>query len=155
MGTLAYSTTWKSILFLFPKAKPFVNSDPELFIPAFTWPPFFPFLQTIKRLDTYSFVFHTNFFVPTHKGRSRMCLAPSYLLPEGTLATRWHRHILRAPAIVETRRQGLPGPVVPATDSKLQQCICSPTTHPGSFRCRYHHAEYVWGCRNSQAVKLS
>ncbi|KAL5768861.1 hypothetical protein ACOSP7_015407 [Xanthoceras sorbifolium] len=27
-----------------------------------------------------------------------------------------------------------------------KQCVCSPTTHPGSFRCRHHHAaEYVWG----------
>uniref|UniRef100_A0A7N0T7V7 Uncharacterized protein n=1 Tax=Kalanchoe fedtschenkoi TaxID=63787 RepID=A0A7N0T7V7_KALFE len=23
-------------------------------------------------------------------------------------------------------------------------CICSPTKHPGSFRCRQHKAEYVW-----------
>ncbi|KAL8223377.1 hypothetical protein R6Q57_018854 [Mikania cordata] len=26
-------------------------------------------------------------------------------------------------------------------------CLCSPTTHPGSFRCRNHHTEYVWGGR--------
>ncbi|TQD99651.1 hypothetical protein C1H46_014787 [Malus baccata] len=26
-----------------------------------------------------------------------------------------------------------------------QWCLCSPTQHPGSFRCRQHHAEYVWG----------
>ncbi|KAK9715320.1 hypothetical protein RND81_06G156800 [Saponaria officinalis] len=25
-------------------------------------------------------------------------------------------------------------------------CLCSPTSHPGSFRCRYHHADYEW-CR--------
>ncbi|KAJ4708419.1 Ly-6/neurotoxin-like protein [Melia azedarach] len=25
-----------------------------------------------------------------------------------------------------------------------KQCVCSPTRHPGSFRCRLHHAEYVW-----------
>lgn len=29
----------------------------------------------------------------------------------------------------------------------IKQCVCSPTRHPGSFRCRHHHAEYVWGCR--------
>ncbi|CAA0834628.1 Ubiquitin-60S ribosomal protein L40-1 [Striga hermonthica] len=23
-------------------------------------------------------------------------------------------------------------------------CVCSPTNHPGSFRCRYHHGEYQW-----------
>ncbi|KAH7865500.1 hypothetical protein Vadar_007465 [Vaccinium darrowii] len=29
----------------------------------------------------------------------------------------------------------------------VKQCICSPTRHPGSFRCRHHHAEYEWGRR--------
>ncbi|KAL8250157.1 hypothetical protein R6Q59_033850 [Mikania micrantha] len=24
-----------------------------------------------------------------------------------------------------------------------KQCLCSPTLHPGSFRCRHHHSEYV------------
>lgn len=27
------------------------------------------------------------------------------------------------------------------------QCICSPTIHPGSFRCRHHHADYKWVAR--------
>lgn len=26
----------------------------------------------------------------------------------------------------------------------VKQCICSPTIHPGSFRCRRHHADYKW-----------
>ncbi|GFS41001.1 hypothetical protein Acr_00g0071660 [Actinidia rufa] len=26
----------------------------------------------------------------------------------------------------------------------LKRCVCSPTRHPKSFRCRYHHDEYVW-----------
>ncbi|KVI06003.1 hypothetical protein Ccrd_015676 [Cynara cardunculus var. scolymus] len=25
-----------------------------------------------------------------------------------------------------------------------KQCLCSPTVHPGSFRCRHHHSKYVW-----------
>ncbi|KAK4798787.1 hypothetical protein SAY86_031113 [Trapa natans] len=25
-----------------------------------------------------------------------------------------------------------------------KQCICSPTGHAGSFRCRHHQREYVW-----------
>lgn len=30
----------------------------------------------------------------------------------------------------------------------VKQCVCSPTRHPGSFRCRQHHASgYVWGGR--------
>ncbi|KAJ4846403.1 hypothetical protein Tsubulata_006028 [Turnera subulata] len=31
--------------------------------------------------------------------------------------------------------------------SSIKNCLCSPTRHPGSFRCRYHHADYVWGGR--------
>ncbi|PPS10178.1 hypothetical protein GOBAR_AA10458 [Gossypium barbadense] len=29
----------------------------------------------------------------------------------------------------------------------MKWCMCSPTKHPGSFRCRHHHADYVWGGR--------
>lgn len=26
----------------------------------------------------------------------------------------------------------------------VRVCLCSPTNHPGSFRCRQHHGEYQW-----------
>ncbi|TKY44651.1 hypothetical protein E2542_SST30928 [Spatholobus suberectus] len=26
----------------------------------------------------------------------------------------------------------------------VKRCVCSPSQHPGSFRCRLHHGEYVW-----------
>ncbi|GAU48792.1 hypothetical protein TSUD_141100 [Trifolium subterraneum] len=26
----------------------------------------------------------------------------------------------------------------------VKRCMCSPSQHPGSFRCRQHHGEYVW-----------
>lgn len=26
-----------------------------------------------------------------------------------------------------------------------KKCVCSTTTHPGSFRCRYHRSGYKWG----------
>ncbi|GLT98590.1 hypothetical protein SLE2022_160890 [Rubroshorea leprosula] len=29
----------------------------------------------------------------------------------------------------------------------IKQCVCSPSRHPGSFKCRHHHAEYVWSGR--------
>ncbi|KAJ7969625.1 Ly-6/neurotoxin-like protein [Quillaja saponaria] len=32
-------------------------------------------------------------------------------------------------------------------EALIKRCLCSPTQHPGSFRCRQHHAEYVWGGR--------
>uniref|UniRef100_A0A2N9G183 Uncharacterized protein n=1 Tax=Fagus sylvatica TaxID=28930 RepID=A0A2N9G183_FAGSY len=25
-----------------------------------------------------------------------------------------------------------------------KHCLCSPTRHPGSFRCRYHRSKYIW-----------
>nr|KYP49330.1 hypothetical protein KK1_028968 [Cajanus cajan] len=28
--------------------------------------------------------------------------------------------------------------------ASVKRCVCSPSQHPGSFRCRLHHAEYVW-----------
>ncbi|KAK9268872.1 hypothetical protein L1049_000637 [Liquidambar formosana] len=32
-----------------------------------------------------------------------------------------------------------------------KQCVCSPTRHPGSFRCKHHHGEYVWGGQVTRA----
>ncbi|CAI0389944.1 unnamed protein product [Linum tenue] len=34
----------------------------------------------------------------------------------------------------------------------MRWCVCSPTTHPGSFRCRYHRAVYVWGAAASRSM---
>ena len=36
-------------------------------------------------------------------------------------------------------------------EEKRKVCLCSPTTHPGSFRCRFHHEDYVW----CSSMKLS
>ncbi|KAJ4959422.1 hypothetical protein NE237_026533 [Protea cynaroides] len=33
---------------------------------------------------------------------------------------------------------------LPSSSSSTKQCVCSPTRHPGSFRCRQHHADYEW-----------
>ncbi|KAJ1437953.1 hypothetical protein SESBI_03380 [Sesbania bispinosa] len=32
-----------------------------------------------------------------------------------------------------------------------QRCVCSPSQHPGSFRCRQHQAKYVWRSRTEQS----
>ncbi|KGN65356.1 hypothetical protein Csa_020011 [Cucumis sativus] len=32
-------------------------------------------------------------------------------------------------------------------ESGKRRCLCSPTRHPGSFRCRLHRNEYVWVAR--------
>ncbi|KAL9443533.1 hypothetical protein AB3S75_016822 [Citrus x aurantiifolia] len=36
----------------------------------------------------------------------------------------------------------------------IKQCVCSPTTHPGSFRCRHHQAQCECdGSENSSALE--
>lgn len=45
-----------------------------------------------------------------------------------------------AGASVRIRLEGGGG----ASGGVTKQCVCSPTRHPGSFRCRYHHTEYKW-----------
>ncbi|RWR77422.1 hypothetical protein CKAN_00590900 [Cinnamomum micranthum f. kanehirae] len=32
----------------------------------------------------------------------------------------------------------------PENVTTSKPCICSPTNHPGSFRCRHHHSSYEW-----------
>ncbi|KMT03055.1 hypothetical protein BVRB_8g196170 [Beta vulgaris subsp. vulgaris] len=78
-----------------------------------------------------------------------MCLKAGFPLPslEG-LATRTRTYPFRPPRLaVELTRN--PQPTV---DTRVdgggvrnkKVCLCSPTRHPGSFRCRYHHRDYVW-----------
>lgn len=35
----------------------------------------------------------------------------------------------------------------------MKRCVCSPSQHPGSFRCRQHQAKYVW--RNNRTEQSS
>ncbi|CAK9174616.1 unnamed protein product [Ilex paraguariensis] len=37
----------------------------------------------------------------------------------------------------------------------MNQCVCSPTRHPGSFKCRHHHTEYKWVGRLGAKPRLS
>ncbi|KAL3840903.1 hypothetical protein ACJIZ3_025494 [Penstemon smallii] len=34
-------------------------------------------------------------------------------------------------------------------------CLCSPTNHPGSFRCRKHHGQYQWVSRLGSKLSYS
>ncbi|KAI3992481.1 hypothetical protein MKX01_022572 [Papaver californicum] len=62
--------------------------------------------------------------------------------------------------IREALRRGHPDdqPVVSTTTTtstmKVQYCLCSPTQHPGSFRCRHHQNEYQWGTNNNARNRL-
>ncbi|CAK7334946.1 unnamed protein product [Dovyalis caffra] len=36
----------------------------------------------------------------------------------------------------------------------IKQCLCSPTRHPGSFRCKHHRSDYVWRGRIRRKKQL-
>lgn len=46
------------------------------------------------------------------------------------------------PAAVETEVGAAVGHRAGGGEKKM--CVCSPSTHPRSFKCRYHHHEYQW-----------
>ncbi|GLJ26267.1 hypothetical protein SUGI_0504850 [Cryptomeria japonica] len=39
--------------------------------------------------------------------------------------------------------------------SRRNLCVCSPSAHAGSFRCRLHRSSYVWGRRRSLSTPRS
>nr|GMC74889.1 hypothetical protein POPTR_006G159300 [Ipomoea batatas]GMC77543.1 hypothetical protein POPTR_006G159300 [Ipomoea batatas]GMD23968.1 hypothetical protein POPTR_006G159300 [Ipomoea batatas]GME00651.1 hypothetical protein POPTR_006G159300 [Ipomoea batatas] len=45
------------------------------------------------------------------------------------------------------RARVVPGGARAVSNGAMKHCLCSPTNHPGSFRCRLHHKEYKWGCQ--------
>ena len=77
-----------------------------------------------------------------------MCYPGANLEP---LAKRRGCPVLRAPQAVEATGGG-GGGGRGGRGGMLKQCVCSPTSHPGSFRCRHHQAEYVWRGRVIQAA---
>uniref|UniRef100_A0A1J3CEJ2 Uncharacterized protein n=1 Tax=Noccaea caerulescens TaxID=107243 RepID=A0A1J3CEJ2_NOCCA len=36
-----------------------------------------------------------------------------------------------------------------------KKCVCSPSKHPRSFKCRYHHHEYQWLPSSSSSTSPS
>lgn len=52
------------------------------------------------------------------------------------------------PAVVLVAGQGHGG-----EDGSTKQCVCSPSKHPGSFRCRHHQAKYVWRSKTIKQEK--
>ncbi|GLT98588.1 hypothetical protein SLE2022_160870 [Rubroshorea leprosula] len=41
---------------------------------------------------------------------------------------------------------------VPAANPSFGQCVCSPSTHPGSFRCRFHRSKSSAWLKRSKSV---
>ncbi|KNA06885.1 hypothetical protein SOVF_176980 [Spinacia oleracea] len=81
-----------------------------------------------------------------------MCHKAGFPLPslEGLVTMRTtERYILRRPPplMVEpaVNQQQVAADVAAGGGGERRRvCLCSPTSHPGSFRCRYHHSDYVW-----------
>ncbi|CAL5327750.1 hypothetical protein CsSME_00007541 [Camellia sinensis var. sinensis] len=64
---------------------------------------------------------------------------------------RGRRLVFPATTTVEVVNQEPPPPIEVVAETAgrgggdMKQCVCSPTRHPGSFRCRQHHAaQYEW-----------
>ncbi|GFP88884.1 hypothetical protein PHJA_001032100 [Phtheirospermum japonicum] len=62
-----------------------------------------------------------------------MCYPGSYF-QEAYHSTGSHRRL-----VAPVRREAEDGGCV-----SKEVCVCSPTSHPGSFRCRRHRVEYQW-----------
>lgn len=72
------------------------------------------------------------------------------------LNARWHVFFRGAPIVVDTAAGQEPAAAGQARggvsgggessgdDGSIKHCVCSPSQHPGSFRCRQHQAKYVW-----------
>ncbi|KAF6176317.1 hypothetical protein GIB67_011106 [Kingdonia uniflora] len=46
--------------------------------------------------------------------------------------------------------------VVNSSSPKQGQCLCSPTTHPGSFRCRFHRSlSSTWTLKRSKSMSTN
>uniref|UniRef100_I1PMJ9 Uncharacterized protein n=1 Tax=Oryza glaberrima TaxID=4538 RepID=I1PMJ9_ORYGL len=77
-----------------------------------------------------------------------MCHPGLPLLPPGCEVKR-----RRAPPVA---RVGSPPPVPrreqPHQAQPHHYCVCSPTAHRGSFRCRWHRRGYEWGAGRRRSV---
>ncbi|KAF8393354.1 hypothetical protein HHK36_021597 [Tetracentron sinense] len=91
------------------------------------------------------------FVVFVYYREEKMCHPglPSVSFREFAMQGRWFA--LQAPLVVEAVAvaPGAQTVVVGAASGggSSKQCLCAPTRHPGSFRCRHHHGEYEWGGR--------
>ncbi|EOY30820.1 Uncharacterized protein TCM_037899 [Theobroma cacao] len=79
-----------------------------------------------------------------------MCYASVPSVGKQGLVAQRRWFVLQASMMAAARhapRAGVARETGGAGSTSMKQCLCSPTKHPGSFRCRHHHAEYVWGGR--------
>ncbi|KAJ6435359.1 hypothetical protein OIU84_000534 [Salix udensis] len=87
----------------------------------------------------------------------RLCylVRPWFRLSEGTWSCIDGGSFSQA---AETETEHAPAEVAATAGSggagSTKKCLCSPTRHPGSFRCRHHRSDYVWGGRVTKRKQL-
>lgn len=60
-----------------------------------------------------------------------------------------------AALMIGSPRVGTPRPLLSKQSSQRASCLCSPTTHAGSFRCRLHRSSLHHNHSNSEGSGLS
>ncbi|GLU09851.1 hypothetical protein SLE2022_266900 [Rubroshorea leprosula] len=68
---------------------------------------------------------------------------------KGSVVVQQRWLVLRTPPVITTVRRtpSIRGTGEAGGAGLTKRCVCSPSTHPGSFKCRHHRAEYLWGGR--------
>ncbi|KQK10064.1 hypothetical protein BRADI_2g51716v3 [Brachypodium distachyon] len=54
--------------------------------------------------------------------------------------------------VVRRRARDAAAPTPVPQRQRHYYCVCSPTSHRGSFRCRWHRSSYQWGSGRGRAV---
>jgi hypothetical protein len=123
-------------LFLFPRLKPPRPPPPENAGTRFRPLPRLLYVES-RQADSSSLAARRSFVLP----RS-MCHPGLPPLPPGcTVIRRRDRQagVVASPPAAALARHVLAQP--------HYHCVCSPTAHRGSFRCRWHRSSYQWGRR--------
>ena len=72
--------------------------------------------------------------VPIQKSLS----PPTRVLPFAFSASPESPHLVSSCGSAQVRTAGVPGKAISSSASSRKACMCSPTSHPVSFRCRLH-----------------
>ncbi|KAH1105521.1 hypothetical protein J1N35_009289 [Gossypium stocksii] len=102
----------------------------------------------LAHLSFYTFLHFLVYIISSFT--KKMCYATVPSAGKHGSAVRRRLLVLQASLIAVTTARHAPRTGVTRDQragSMVKGCLCSPTKHPGSFRCRHHIAEYAWGAR--------
>ncbi|TYH12534.1 hypothetical protein ES288_A06G075100v1 [Gossypium darwinii] len=126
---------------------------------------FLPLLNRFPRIKNshththallYNLCSHTNtniiIIIPRVKGsrerkKTKMCHANIPCGGKPALLVQRSWFLLQASMVAADHHSPRVARGTGGSTGSMKWCMCSPTKHPGSFRCRHHHADYVWGGR--------